>query len=183
MADQGGIQLLPETRKKIEIKIPGENRWIYSGIAALGIVLAAYAGLTAYAGSLQTQVDEIDTSISTLKRDKRAETELLDLGKQTAIVSQFLTNHIFWTKALGKLSNDIAVGVQLRNFNASVPKQNLLFRAFAPTYTVIARQVAALAADDGLTDIGLSNAKSANTGGLEFTVDLTFDPAKYLKKP
>jgi len=35
MPNQGGLQLLPETRKSISVTVPGENRVLYIGIVIL----------------------------------------------------------------------------------------------------------------------------------------------------
>ena len=36
-----GLQLLPGTKKRLGIKVPGENRFLYIGSAVLGAIIVA----------------------------------------------------------------------------------------------------------------------------------------------
>jgi hypothetical protein len=182
MADRGGIQLLPETRKKIEIKIPGENRMLYIGSTALAVVVAVYVGLSWYVNTLNDELTTINASIINLKRDKEAEKNLANLQKQTNLVAKLIDNHIFWTKALARVSGSIVPGVQMKSFSGVLSKKETFFKAVAPNYSTIARQLASLVADDGIVTLDLGNAKALNTGGYEFTVQMKFNPDKYLLK-
>lgn len=177
-----GIQLLAETRKRIDIKVPGENRLLGLGVGFLILVSAVYAGLKIYTNKLEGEMTSLDIQLTAIQHDKKAEDELFALSKQTGVVEQYLKNHIFWTQALGKISNDLQPQVQLKSLSASLVKGDIDFTAQAPSYSIVARQIATFLADGGVKDAALSNAKSNNGGGVEFSVNLLFDPAQYLKK-
>ncbi|MBI2068729.1 MAG: hypothetical protein HYT67_01325 [Candidatus Yanofskybacteria bacterium] len=183
MADQGGIQLLPESRRKIEIKTPGENRWVYAGAAALVLVFLIAAGLAFYRGGLEDQVAKLDANLVNLekKRDKKVEANLLTLNKQLALTASLLNNHIFWSKALAKVEALTQPQVQFSTFNAIAEEGKFEIKAFTLNYTVLARQIAAYVSDDSIKDIDLSNVHVLTNGRLEFTIRLTFDKDKFIK--
>lgn len=184
MADRGGIQLLPETRKRIEVKVPGENRWLSVGIISALIAAGAYIGMNFYTQSLQTQLDDLDAELVLVEksRDKKMEAELVSLGKQANLMSKLLANHVFMTKALGQIEKLMHGELQLKNFSASAPKEQIGFNATARSYTTIARQIASFTADDSIKDLTLGNIRSMNTGNFEFGMEFKFDPVKFLKK-
>lgn len=186
MADRGGIQLLPETRKKIEVKIPGENRLITIGIVLLALAFAIYGGLAYYTSSLSAKTQDLDARIAALNQQriktKDADQALVSLGKQSGLISQLLANHLFWTKALVNIENALEPQVRLKTYSASAIKQTVSLGGFASSYSVVARQIAAFAADDALVDIDFKNAKADPLGGVQFNLDLKFDPAKFLKQ-
>jgi len=183
MADKGGIQLLPETRKRIDVSMPGENRLLHIGygvIVAVALLFGAAKGMT---HSLRGQVETQNASLAKLnqERDKVAEEQLISLGKQSVLINSFLSGHIFWSIALTKIEKALQQQVQFSTLNASLDKHEITFTAQAPSYTIIARQIASLVADDGIKDVQISNAKAVNNGRYEFVVKLIIDDAKYLK--
>lgn len=186
MADRGGIQLLPETRKKLEIKIPGENRLIGIGVGVIFIVLAIYGGFTYYVNDLTSQADALSADAAQLNQEriknKDTNQNLIALTKQANIISQLLDNHLFWTQALINIENTLEPEVYLKNFSASAAKGTVSLVAAAPSYLLIARQLAAFSANDAITDVMLGGAKSNNAGNVEFTLELKFNQVKFLKK-
>lgn len=183
MPDQGGIQLLPESRRKIEIKTPGENRWIYMGIAALVLVSSIAAGLAYYRSGLEDQVAELDADLTNLEkqRDKKVEANLLTLSKQLSLTTTLLNDHVFWSKALAKVEALTQPQVQFSTFNAMATEGKFEIKAFALNYTVLARQIAAYVSDDSIKDIDLNNVHVLTNGRLEFTIRITFDKNKFIK--
>lgn len=184
MADRGGIQLLPENRKRIELKVPGENRWLGIGVLSALIAAGAYLGLHFYNQSLQTRLDDLDAELVLVEksRDKKVEADLVSLGKQANLMSKLLTSHVFMTKALGQIERLMHGELQLKNFSAAVAKETIAFNASARSYSTIARQLASFTADDSIKDVTLGNIRSMNTGAFEFGMELKFDPVKFLKK-
>ncbi len=183
MADKGGIQLLPETRKSIELKVPGENRMIYIGLGILLLVLVLFGAAKMVTGNLQAQVDEQAVRFQELEksRDKVAEQKILSLSKQSVSISTFLANHTFWTVALGKLEKALQQQVKILSLTADASAKKITLSASAPSYTVIARQMASLVADDGIIDVDISGAKSSSLGSYEFNIILQFNEAKFLR--
>ena len=63
MPNPGGIQLLPETRKKIEVKMPGENRLLTIGTILLVLVMVLFVGLKSLTHGYEQQVREKNAAI------------------------------------------------------------------------------------------------------------------------
>jgi len=184
MADQGGLQLLPETRRKIDIKVPGENRLLYSGVAILILILIAMGGLYFYRNTMESKIVELDAQISALEktRDKNVETNLLTLSKQLSLISTLLDSHVVWSKAFGKVESLLQPQVQFLTFAAAVSDNRFEFKALAPNYTVVAKQMAALVSDDSIKDLALINVHVLTSGKLEFSIKIEFDKTKFIKE-
>ncbi len=182
MSDQNGLQLLPETRRKIEIKIPGENRLIYMGITVLVLMLVLVGGLYYYKTTQEANKTDLDAQIVKLEksRDKKVESNLLTLSKQLSLISGLLNSHVLWSKALSKVEGLLQPQVQFETFSATVADNRFEFKALATNYTIVARQIAAFVSDDSITDIALNNVHVLTTGKLEFSVRLMFDKTKFL---
>ena len=184
MPDQNGLQLLPETRRKIEVKVPGENRLINMGIAVLVLMLVLVGGLYFYKITLEDRKTGLDTQIVNLEkeRDKKVEANLLTLSKQLSLISTLLDSHIVWSKALSKVEGLLQPQVQFLSFSAAVSDNRFEFKALANNYTVVARQIAAFVSDDSIKDVALTNVHVLTTGKLEFSIKIEFDKTKFLKE-
>ncbi len=182
MADKGGLQLLPETRRKIDVKVPGENRLITVGVVLLLLVVAAYGGLAWYQNSLDTQIVDVDNQSIELskQRDEKTEQSLTVLSKQMAITGQILQNHIFWSTAFAKIEAGLAGAVQFKSFSAQAIDSSLHIRAITDSYATIARQLAAFTGTDGITDVALEGVNTLTSGKLDFNTKLIFDKTKFL---
>ncbi len=183
MADKGGLQLLPETRKRIEVKVPGENRMVYIGSALLVLVLLAYAGLYMYRSSLQVSISDADNQLAALEkqRNKKSEAALLTVSKQVATTSQILRNHTDWSIGLSKIEAATKSNVQFKSFSGIVSDGSFHIHAWTDNYATIAQQIAAYVADDAVKDISLDSVTSLTSGKLDFSAKITFDPAKFVK--
>lgn len=184
MPDQNGLQLLPETRRKIDINVPGENRIIYTGTAILVLMLVLTGGLYFYKGTLEDKKTGLDTGMANLEedRDKKVEQNLLTLNKQLSLISTLLDSHVVWSKALNKIESLLQPQVQILSFSAAVSDNKFEFRAIATSYTVVARQIAAFVSDDSIKDVALTNVRVLTSGKLEFGIKLEFDKTKFLKE-
>ena len=184
MSDQNGLQLLPETRRKIEINVPGENRLVYLGITVLILMLVTIGGLYFYRITLGDRKTELDAKIIRLEkdRDKKVETNLLILSKQISLISTLLDSHVVWSKALGKIEGLLQPQVQFLSFSAAISDNKFEFKALANNYTVVARQMAAFVSDDSIKDMELTNVHVLTSGKLEFSIKLEFDKTKFIKE-
>ncbi len=186
MPSQGGIQLLPETRKSIEVRVPGENRWLSIGLGCFGAVLILYGGLALYVGGLESGVEERDARLASLEKRRTEEKEkyskILVFSKQAGQIGAILRNHLFWSKAFSRIEGRIQPRVQMKLFSASAPRQDVLINAQAPDYAVVAKQLAAFTSDDAVTDVQLGNVKIDNSGKIDFAVTVHFDAEKLLKR-
>lgn len=183
MADKGGLQLLPETRKKIEVKIPGQNRLISIGVILLIVVLGIVAGLWFYQNSLNDQIAQADTQIKSLetKRDPAAEQNLLTLSKQMSITDQILQSHLYWSDGLTRIENAMQGKVQIKSFSATLQAGSIQIQAVADNYTTLAHQLAAFLNDDSITDVTLNNVNVLPNGQLNFSLQVDFNANKFLK--
>jgi len=184
MPNQNGLQLLPETRRKIEVKVPGENRLIYAGTAILILTLILIGGLYFFKSSLEDKKSELDANIINLEkeRDKKVESNLLTLNKQLSLILTLLDSHVLWSKALNKIEGLLQPQVQFLSFSAAVSDNRFEFKALATNYTVVARQIAAFVSDDSIKDVVLNNVRVLTNGKLEFNIKLDFDKTKFIKQ-
>jgi len=182
MPDIGGLQLLPETRKRIEIRVPGENRFLVLGFVFVLIVVGLYFGLVFYQNSISSSAVGLDNQLAAIEksRDKTQEVKLLDLSQQLSIVGPLLSGHFVWSDAFTKIQNLSLPQIQYQSINTNVSSKRFLFEALAPSYTSIAKQIAAFYSDDSITDITLNKISPLPTGKLRFSLQLFFDPNKFL---
>ena len=184
MPDKNGLQLLPETRRKIDVNVPGENRLIYAGITLLVLMFVLVGGLYFYKSGLEDTKNQLDARILKLEdsRDKKVESNLLTLNKQLALISTLLDSHTLWSKALGKIESLLQPQVQFLSFSAAMSDNRFEFKALATNYTVVAKQIAALVSDDSIKDVALTNVHVLTSGKLEFSIKIEFDKNKLLKE-
>lgn len=185
MPDKGGLQLLPNTRKRIEVRVPGENRFVYIGAALVAIILIAYGALFFYSQNLNNQVSADDAQLVSLdkSRNQQLENQLLTLSQQMGIADQIMENHVHWSTGFSKLETDLQPNVQFESVSALLSDDSMQIRAQTDSYTTIAKQVAAFAADDAITDITLDNVTTLTNGKLDFNAKIKFNPAKFLVQP
>lgn len=183
MPDPGGLQLLPETRKKIEIITPGENRFLFIGVAILAIVIVLAGGLYFYKNSLENKLESLDAELLILEqsRNKQVEQNILVFNEQISILSDLLNKHAYWTTAFSKIEGLTQSQVQFNNVTATLTGNRLDFKATATNYTTIARQIATFLSEESITDVNLSRVNSLTNGQLEFTMQITFNRSNFLK--
>ncbi|MBI2669729.1 MAG: hypothetical protein HYX20_01080 [Candidatus Yanofskybacteria bacterium] len=180
----GGLQLLPETRKKIEVKLPGQNRFLVFSFIILALTLGLYFILLTYRQSLFSTLSSIDDQLVDLEksRNKELETRLLGLNKQLTVVNPLISSHFFWSEAFIKIQSLVQPQVQFTSVSADALGKKMIINAVAANYTVIARQIASFYTVDSLTDIILNKVQSQPTGQVELTMQLFFDSNKFLMK-
>jgi Tfp pilus assembly protein PilN len=185
MADKGGLQLLPENRKRIDIKIPGENRLIYIGIGLILLTLGVAGGLWAHSNNLANKIAVADEQIAALEKQRNslndAEQKLIILAKQMNITSQILKNHIYWSKGLSKIESALQSNIQFKSFSGLVSEDAFRVQALSDNYATIAKQLAAFLADDSIKDVTLDNVNSLTSGKLDFSSKIQFNRAKFLQ--
>jgi len=182
MADKGGIQLLPENRKRIDVKIPGENRLIYIGMTLIVFVLVLAGGLWLYSNNLSKQIKADDEQLAALEkqRDSKAEQNLLTLSKQLSLTKQILKNHVYWSMGLSKIESALQNNVQFKSFSATLNEKSFNVQALSDSYSTIAKQLAAFVSDDSVKDVTLNNVSTLTSGKLNFNIRVEFNPTKFL---
>ena len=184
MPDKGGVQLLPETRKKIEVKVPGENRLFAFGFVMLLIIAGGYFALDTYVQTLIDKMSSLDTELLALeeKRDKKMEVQLSDLAKQTQLVVSTLSGHTFFTQAFAKLENLLHPQVHLKAVSLSALSNEIKILIEAQGYTAIARQISAFLADDGVEDLKIGSIRASDTGFIEIPISVNVKKTNYFLK-
>jgi hypothetical protein len=184
MADQGGLQLLPEARKRLEIKVPGQRRFFNISISVFILVAAAAAGSWYYKGKLEEEFSVLDVQLENIDkaRDRSAEDRLFTLNRQLRLVSGFLNEHVFWSAGFRRLEKILKPAVQLENVSVSLDNKEIQFRAVAKDFVTISKLLASFASEDGIIDVNLNESTLLPQGVVSFNVKVKFDRAKFLKK-
>jgi len=180
--DQGGISLLPESRRRIEISIPGENRAIYFGIGVVLMVFLLFAGVKIYTAYLNNKLSEIENEINLIEgqRNKEFEREALVLNQQFALVGNLLNKHLIWSNVLARVQGRIPSQVQFQTLLGDASESKIEIKGWAVNYTTIAKQIAALLSDETVADISLDKVSTFPTGVLEYNIKILFDKDKFL---
>lgn len=184
MSDVGGIQLLPETRKKVEMKIPGENRPVVFASIFAGLILIVYFGLWAYNNKLKGDLDRIGAQLTELEksRNKTEEANLLRVREQLKVVKPLIEGHVMLSEGFAKLQGLIHPQVYIDSLTAQIEKGEFVFKAYAANYATIAKQIAAFYSEETIKDVNLGKITGLPNGKLEFNIQLAFDIDKMLKK-
>ncbi len=184
MADNGGLQLLPEIRRKIDIRTPGQNKLLFFSLGFLVLLFALYGGLLIYKNSLSNDLAGVEQQLAALEqsRNKSEEMELLRLKDQLGIIKPLIESHIIWSEGLTRIQNLVNPQVQFDSLNANVSKGEYSFKALAASYAAIAKQIAAFYGDEAITDVNLGKIANLPTGRVEFSMQLNLDINKFLKK-
>ena len=182
MSDKGGLQLLAGT-KRLEENIPGANRPVYFGVGILALTLAIYFGASLYANGISKKISDSNNQLAQIEqtRDTDNEQKLILFSKQSREVVGVLKNHIIWSRALEKLQRLISPKVQITNIAGQASKDQITVGAKTQNYVNTARQINAFLNADGIKDTVLSDIKSEPKGGITFGINLTIDPAKFLR--
>lgn len=186
MANNGeAIQLLSGSRRRLDVTVPGENRPMFFGLAVLILIGVLWGAATFYLSRLETKVVGLDNELVTLenKRDKKFEKEALVWDKRLSIAGGLIRNHVIWSQALHKIEALTPPAVQFSNFHVVLQDNTIDLKATAPSYTAIAKAVAALAEDAVFTDVALSKVSSLPSGFLEYSLKITFNRNKFLLVP
>jgi len=183
MNGNGEIQLLPGTKKRLGIKVTGENRFLYIGSAVLGAAIVTAFWFNFSVRSLKAEMKNIDEQLFILeqKRDKKAEANVQTTRQQISLATQLLDDHIYLTKAFSRIESMTQEDVQIRGIAYDLVGNKIGIEARATSYTVIAHQLAALLSDDSITDVSLGKMTPNSKGIIEFNLGLTYNHAKLLK--
>lgn len=184
MNGRDGLKLLPDTKRKLGIKVPGENRFLYVGSAILGAVLVTVFALGQHRSSLEKQLDQLDNRLteSERTRDKKGEQNLKILKEQMTLVSRILDEHIYWTRAFSLIESLLQRQVRFKSLSGLTDDGKIRIQGQTANYTVLAKQLAALFTDRSIVDIALGKVSVTSDGTIEFSLEITFDKSKLIQK-
>lgn len=183
MDGRDGLQLLPGTKKRLGIKVPGENRFLYIGSAILGAVIVTSFWLNFTTKSLEEELKSVDEQIQSLeqKRNKQFESNIKLIQKQLAVTSELIDGHHYFSQAILKLASLIQEKVQVESLSIE-SDGTVTLGAFGANYITISRQLAAFSADDSIEDFTIGKIVSQSNGTLKFGMEIKFDKEKLLQK-
>lgn len=174
---------MPGTKKKLGIKVPGENRFLYVGSAILGATIVALFVLGRYQASLKDKITQINNQIVTLDqaRDKKSEQDLRNIKYRIDTVEQLLSDHIYWTQAFSVMVNLLQGNVRFKVFSGNTNTDTISILLQATSYTALAKQLASFLTEESIADFSLG--KVSPTGGfLEASIEINFDKIRLLQK-
>ena len=169
----------------MEFYTPGQNTPLWLALGCLLLVGLVYGGLYLYRGRLDEQVIAASEAFNAneAKRNKPQEQELLKAKEALALVQPLLASHVHWSAAFTRVQRLVDPEVQFDSLSTKLDKNEYAFKATAASYAAIARQIAAFYSDDAITDVTVGKLSTLTSGRIEFTVQLTLDPAKTMSQP
>lgn len=183
MNDKEQFQLITGTKKKLGIKVPGENRFLYIGSAIVGAVLVTSFAFSRYEASLSSKLTSVNNQIMELeqKRDLKSEQDLKTIQHQIENTTVLIDDHIYWTQGLSKITSLVQSGVQIKTFNYD-GLGKISMDALASNYTVLAKQIASFVYEDSIQDVSVTKITPFPDGRLKFDITLLIDDLKLTKK-
>lgn len=183
MADAGGLQLLPETRKRIQYSTPGQNRLLYISLAFIVLLGLIYGGLYYYKSTVRSKLDDIENKLvkNEEARSKADEEKILELKKTLAVVEPLYNSKISFTQVFNRVQSLVVPQVQFDSLIVNFDKKEYGFKAYGASFAIVAKQVSAFYSDASITDISLGKVISGSDGKIEFYINLKFDPTKIKK--
>lgn len=180
----GGLQLIPDTKRTVDIKRPGENRFLIIGIIIAVLFIGLNIGVTLYKQSYKSKIEKIDQDLTTLEasRDKNLEKKIRTLDSQMSVVRTVLDDHFLWTQAFGKIENKTRLESEFVTLSANIQDEKINIKAKTSTYTAVAKQIAAFLSEESIKDISLNKVNTSPAGGIEFSLTVLFDSSKFLKQ-
>jgi len=185
MPNQGGLQLLPETRKSISVTVPGENRVLYIGIVILIVSILLTTGLWLLRSRKVNEFSKISNDLKAIGAQIDANIEIVNnvatVSQQIGNISKLLDNHIYWSKALGRMENLLSPQIQIDSLSGNVMSGEISLKAFSPSYTIIARQIASFVSDPFIKDVSIGEITTQTSGRLEFSMMLKVNSSEFFK--
>lgn len=184
MADQGGLQLLPESRKKVEIKREGENKLLILGVAILILIIAAFVASNFYLTSLSNELAVLDSQYLDIEnqRDDEAEENIMTINRQLSLISSLLDNHIFWSQGFEKFEKLTLPELRFKSLVGVSGGEKIDFKINTLNYTNIAKQVSAYLSDSAVLDVDINNTTVLPNGTVDADLSIKFDQVDFLNK-
>jgi Tfp pilus assembly protein PilN len=185
MPNQGGLQLLPETRKSISVTVPGENRMLYVGIVVLIVSVLLTVGLWFLRSKKINEFLEISNDLKAIGAQIDANIEIVNsvatVSQQIGNISKLLDGHVYWSRALGRMENLLSPQIQIDSLSGNVISGEISLKAFSPSYTIIAKQIASFVSDPFIKDVSIGEITTQTSGRLEFSMMLKVTSSEFFK--
>lgn len=179
MPDSGGLQLIPQTKRKIEIHRPGQNKFLFISLGVL-VIFSALALLSSwYKSSIESKIEEVNLKISEVENESRAlaeeKREIKILANQFNTIRSLIDQHIFWSRGLALLEANIRPDVEFVSMNANTTEDKISLNGRASNYSSVARQIAALFREPSIKNVAVSGISASSELGVEFDLLIEFD--------
>src|SRR3989344_563109 len=185
MSDIGGLQLLPTQKRKINFdSLTGSNKFLAFSIVIFLVWIILFFIFRSMANGAIASVAQIDSDIATIHktRNKPQEEQLVNFQNQIGSIKALLKSHTVWVSGLRDVQGMIDPRVTFSTLSADSVKRTYTFNAVADSYATVARQVASFYRSEAISNVVLSKVGVAQTGKVEFTIELTFKPDHFLMK-
>jgi len=171
------LQLLPGTKKRLGIKVKGENRFLYIGSAILGAVIVSMFALGRYQTNLEDQLTQVNDQISIVEksRKKSEEVGLKVLQQRLSLISELIDSHTYWTKGLTSIAGLMQNDVRLESFSGDANLGSIGIAVQASSYAALARQVASFLTESAISDLSFGKTNTTSEGLVETSITIKFN--------
>ncbi len=182
MAEPGGLQLLPESRRRVEIKGKKKKGSIVLGVFLIVIVAGTYIAADFYLTSLNDKLAGLDSQVLGIeqRRDKEAERDIKILDSQLSLIGNLLNSHIFWTKGFDKIERLTIPRLKYLSLSADVRKSEITAKVQTSSYSEMAKQISAYFADEFINEVDASKISLLANGEVEANLLIKFDKNRFL---
>jgi|SRR3989344_2821494 len=182
MARNQDIQLLQETRTRLDLEVNGGKKLLVIGAGVLIASIVWVLVLEGHKNSLENDITRIDSELTTLEanRDKKFENDLITLDRQLSVISGLLDKHTYWSNVIVKMEKLLQDRVQITRIELK-ESSTVDLDGLAANYSTVAKQIAAFLTDSSVEDVGLRGVRANNAGLIEFTMQVKIKPQSLLR--
>ena len=134
---------------------------------------------------LRVEYPKISNDLKAISAQIDANIEIVNsvatVSQQIGNISKLLDNHIYWSKALGRMENLLSPQIQIDSLSGNVMSGEISLKAFSPSYTIIARQIASFVSDPFIKDVSIGEITTQTSGRLEFSMMLKVNSSEFFK--
>jgi hypothetical protein len=144
-----------------------------------GVFLVSYFGLAlGYGPFLRAQIDATDEKLNELARQvpKDQQDAYVQFQYQLRNLQSILANHVIATKIFATLESGINQRVFYRGISINTETLEARFQAVAPTYDIMAQQLAAYAGNPDIERFQVTRGRTTEGNRVEFEVTLFLKP-------
>lgn len=166
------------TKEKVSIT-GGAWRLLSFMIFVFSVFFMSYLGLTlGYRTYLEAQINKKDQELNDLASQvsKEKQDEFLRLAFQLINLKDVLSKHVAARKILPFLEDTVNSVVFYRNLDLDVSTGRASFRAAAPSYEVLAEQLAAYQSQSQIARYQVTSARIGEGGKIDFNMVLYLKP-------
>ncbi|MCX6785791.1 MAG: hypothetical protein NTZ18_02990 [Candidatus Komeilibacteria bacterium] len=180
------VNLIPEGLDLLPLK-KLYRRWLLFALSGVLLVALSYFGLVLYAQkvanddqSLAAALQSGETKYNQLRQQEKDLTAWLE---KMGLIKNLFSDHVYWTNFFKALESVTIPSVYYTDISTSLPGEVTL-SATTDSYLSAARQYLAYQEAAGIIkSASISGLASSETGGVSFSVNLSFSPAVYAAAP